>query len=223
MKALIIDTSTEKGLVAVAENGKVQSSAEFFAGQNTSKNLLPLVDEELRKNSISPSALSYIATGVGPGSYTGIRIAAAFAKGMSIPLSLPLVALSSLSGFIPPASYEGQFISCIDAKISGFYVRYGKKGEDIVFSSEDEIISLENFQKRNFSNTLIVTPLAAPIEKRLGLFSLSFFESFPNADYLAKCAHSSFLKKEYFLPDTLPLLYLRKTQAEIERNSKTMI
>jgi tRNA threonylcarbamoyladenosine biosynthesis protein TsaB len=221
MKALIIDTSTEKGLVALSEDGEVISRAEFFAGADTSKNLLPLVSEQLLKNSIEPADLAYIAPGVGPGSYTGIRIAAAFAKGMSIYRSLPLVALSSLSGFIPPPSYEGKFVSCIDAKISGFYVRSGeKRGQDCTFSSKDEIVALDDFKKRNFFNSLIVTPCAAIIEKRLACPSLTFFETFPDAGYLARSAHVLFLKKEYFFADTLPLSYLRKTQAEIEKSGR---
>jgi tRNA threonylcarbamoyladenosine biosynthesis protein TsaB len=73
------------------------------------------------------SALARIVVGVGPGSFTGIRIAMAFAQGLAFPRSLPLHGFTSLSALLlsGPASLSGPVVAAIPANSGCFYAATG--------------------------------------------------------------------------------------------------
>jgi tRNA threonylcarbamoyladenosine biosynthesis protein TsaB len=91
-----VETSTPVGSVALGRAGLVL--AEIVLGANTrhAEALLPAVEQILKTNRISTRELGAIVVGGGPGSFTGLRIAAATAKGLVHALSIPLYAYSGL-------------------------------------------------------------------------------------------------------------------------------
>jgi tRNA threonylcarbamoyladenosine biosynthesis protein TsaB len=93
---LAIESSTDFGSVAVgAESGVVAEVASSVrAGHSTG--LLPAADQALRSAGLQATDLSGVVVGGGPGSFTGIRISGATAKGIVHALEIPLYAYSSL-------------------------------------------------------------------------------------------------------------------------------
>lgn len=93
---LAMDTSTPRGSVAVGIPGDVLGRV-FLERQGThASELVPAVDEALEQAGVDLGELSGIVVGAGPGSFTGVRVAAATAKGLAHALDVPMWAFSSL-------------------------------------------------------------------------------------------------------------------------------
>lgn len=93
---LALESSTSTGSVAVGEAGLLRAEMVLDIEGAHSSALLPAVDEVVRVAGIRRADLAGVVVGAGPGSFTGVRIAAATAKGIAMGLGVPLFAYSSL-------------------------------------------------------------------------------------------------------------------------------
>lgn len=127
MNILVIDTATEACSVAL----EVQKDEQFetihrfeICPQEHSKKLLPMVQEVLQAANTSLSEIDYLGVGVGPGSFTGVRIAMGMIQGLSFGTQLPIVKISTLQA-MAQQSYKTQgatkAVSLIDARMSEVY------------------------------------------------------------------------------------------------------
>ena len=96
---LAIDSSTRAAYVAVEVDGRVAAEEAVTAQANASSALLPAVDRAVAAAGLAPGDVAAVVVGGGPGSFTGLRIAAATAKGIVHALGAPLFAYSGLMGF----------------------------------------------------------------------------------------------------------------------------
>jgi tRNA threonylcarbamoyladenosine biosynthesis protein TsaB len=124
---LAFDTSTPTARVAlISPAGECLVLREKTAARH-SANLLALCDEILRAAALKVGELRAIACGAGPGSFTGLRVGLAVAKGLALPSALPLVLLSSLDALacdLAAASPGVQLLlPCIDAGKGQVYAR----------------------------------------------------------------------------------------------------
>lgn len=94
---LALDTSGPLGSVAVGTRGRVLACVALTKRQEHAARLVPAIDEALQAASLVPGDLAGIVVGEGPGSFTGVRVAAATAKGLARALDVPLWAVSSLT------------------------------------------------------------------------------------------------------------------------------
>src|SRR5690554_8240057 len=92
---LVVDASSTLCSVALSNQGQQWHISEEQPRRQAQR-LLPMVDELLKKSQVSKQALQGIAYGCGPGSFTGIRIAASVTQGIALALDLPALGLSSL-------------------------------------------------------------------------------------------------------------------------------
>jgi tRNA threonylcarbamoyladenosine biosynthesis protein TsaB len=124
---LAFDTSTPTARVAlISPAGECLGLREKTAARH-SANLLALCDEILREAAVVSGDLRAIACGAGPGSFTGLRVGLAVAKGLALPSALPLVLLSSLDALacdLAAASASARLLlPCIDAGKGQVYAR----------------------------------------------------------------------------------------------------
>jgi tRNA threonylcarbamoyladenosine biosynthesis protein TsaB len=128
---LALDTSTlQSGVALVDGDGRVVA-ARTARVTTHSETLLPMIRDVLAEAGIDPRAgagpLSAIACGAGPGSFTGLRIGLATAKGLCLALERPLVMVSSLQALALRAPPGELAVPCIDAfkgeVYAGFYRR----------------------------------------------------------------------------------------------------
>jgi tRNA threonylcarbamoyladenosine biosynthesis protein TsaB len=146
---LAFDTSTPCARVAVlSPEGDGLAAAEKVAARHSS-NLLRLCDEVLRATGATVKDLAAIACGAGPGSFTGLRVGLAVAKGLALADGIPLVLVSSLDALaVDLASSEGEslVLPCIDAGKGQVYGRLYRAGggtttptgtDDLVLLPED--------------------------------------------------------------------------------------
>ena len=148
---ILIETATERGLVALVEGSKVVEAIALPFGYQNSKTLLPAIDAILKKHKLAPKNLCFIAVGAGPGSYTGLRVGVAAAKGLVFACQIPLIAISSLETFRPA---DG--VVLFDAKIGGAYA--------LLETGGPQVIPLENLHLAK--GTHVVTPQANPLRKK---------------------------------------------------------
>ena len=94
---LAFDTSGPTGSVAVAYQGDVLARGVLLVQAGHASGLIPMIDQVLEDADIGREELTGIVVGEGPGSFTGVRVAAATAKGLSGALTLPLWPVSSLA------------------------------------------------------------------------------------------------------------------------------
>ena len=87
---LCIETSTEICSVALAQGERCAALQECNTNNSHAKNMIPFVEEVLRQANVSKNQLDAIAVGVGPGSYTGLRIGVSTAKGLAYSLDIPV-------------------------------------------------------------------------------------------------------------------------------------
>jgi tRNA threonylcarbamoyladenosine biosynthesis protein TsaB len=95
---LAFDTSTPVGSVAVARGGEILTRGLLLRRGEHASQLLPRIADLLLDVGVGRGDLDGIVVGRGPGSFTGVRIAAATARGLARALGIPLWAVSSLAG-----------------------------------------------------------------------------------------------------------------------------
>lgn len=189
MFTLIIDTSTEKSLIAFTQGDQLLLNY-FLSGAQSSRYLMATVETGFKQLNLSPQNLEAVAVSVGPGSYTGTRVGVAVAKGLSFPRSLPLIGFYSLEGFI--SEKEGIFASLIDAKLGGGYVLLQqRKGKVVSLLSSPQLISKDKLDFHLKGCNEIVGP----------------HNTSPAPQHIASLVAQKIVRKEYRAD--LDILYLR--------------
>ena len=123
MKLLGIETSSSVGSIAL-RCGAETRVREIATPREQTEQLLPLVHELLAEAGVRLGALDGIAFGRGPGSFTGLRVAAAVAQGLALASAVPLLPVSSLLCLAQTAwRKEGvaRSLVCVDARMGELY------------------------------------------------------------------------------------------------------
>ena len=132
MLGLILDTSTDRSLIALSKNHQLIAFSAIPHEQNLSRSLLPSIHQLLLENEISLKDLFKISVGIGPGSYTGTRIAVAVAESLSLALAIPLYSFCSLLAFLPPSLPQGPFAFVTNTHYSTWFLLKGYFDEGAV-------------------------------------------------------------------------------------------
>ncbi|MCR5430910.1 MAG: tRNA (adenosine(37)-N6)-threonylcarbamoyltransferase complex dimerization subunit type 1 TsaB [Eubacterium sp.] len=96
MKILAIDSSSVAGSVALYEDGEIKAEYLTLDKRTHSETLLPLIDKLKSETGLDLSSLDAIAITGGPGSYTGLRIGGATAKGLGLALDKPIINIPTM-------------------------------------------------------------------------------------------------------------------------------
>jgi tRNA threonylcarbamoyladenosine biosynthesis protein TsaB len=105
VKVLGLDTATATAGIAIVDDGRVLAEARH-ATSGRGADLLVAIDRVCREAGVAPAAVDAIAIGAGPGSFTGLRIGMATAKGIAFAAHRPLWAVSSLAALADDALHE---------------------------------------------------------------------------------------------------------------------
>jgi tRNA threonylcarbamoyladenosine biosynthesis protein TsaB len=102
-KLLIIDTALEEAIVALSKDGKITCELTNKETHSHASFIQVAIEKLLQDQDMKISELDAIAVTLGPGSYTGLRVGLATAKGIAYALQKPLIGLSTLSALAAAA------------------------------------------------------------------------------------------------------------------------
>jgi tRNA threonylcarbamoyladenosine biosynthesis protein TsaB len=128
MKLLALDTASGQCSVALLLDGTLSMRAVPTA-RDHAQLLLPMIDELLAAAAVSLRQLDGIAFGRGPGSFTGVRIAAAATQGLALGADLPVMPISDLRALaqlalrrvLASGTVPGGVLACMDARMGEVY------------------------------------------------------------------------------------------------------
>lgn len=132
MLLLGIETSSRKSSVALSEGPRLLQERFLPAASSASASLITTIDALFMETGISFGSVEGIAVGIGPGSFTGIRLGLATARGLSLPRGIPLRGISSFDilvhDLMPVAGITCPFTSAQSHGICAALFRSEKKG-----------------------------------------------------------------------------------------------
>ena len=211
MLILGIDTSTKICTCSIfdSENGVIAETS-LSVKKNHSNIVMPIIDNLFKISDLNINDIDKIAVAIGPGSFTGVRIALGIAKGLAMALNKPLIAVNELDILEAIASgNENEIIPLIDARKERVYYKYQNKYVDdylinlisnfdknkkYIFVG-DGAINYKNILKDNLGDNAIILPM---------------YNAFPRASILCELA----LNKEEANIYTLEPEYISKSRAE---------
>lgn len=211
MLILGIDTSTKICTCSIfdSENGVIAETS-LSVKKNHSNIVMPIIDNLFKISDLTINDIDKIAVAIGPGSFTGVRIALGIAKGLAMALNKPLIAVNELDILEAIASgNKNEIIPLIDARKERVYYKYQNKYVDdylinlisnfdknkkYVFVG-DGATNYENILKDNLGENAIILPM---------------YNAFPRASVLCELA----LNKEEANIYTLEPEYISKSRAE---------
>ena len=211
MLILGIDTSTKICTCSIfdSENGVIAETS-LSVKKNHSNIVMPIIDNLFKISDLTINDIDKIAVAIGPGSFTGVRIALGIAKGLAMALNKPLIAVNELDILEAIASgNENEIIPLIDARKERVYYKYQNKYVDdylinlisnfdknkkYIFVG-DGAINYKNILKDNLGDNAVILPM---------------YNAFPRASILCELA----LNKEEANIYTLEPEYISKSRAE---------
>lgn len=141
MTILAFDASTLACSACVLQDGKIVASRYQNTGLTHSQTLLPMIEGVLKDSGITIDAIDRIAVTVGPGSFTGIKIAVATAKGLAHKNNTPCAPISSLHALAYGINFEGTVCAVEDARRNMLYNANFRNGQRLC---EDRQISVQD-------------------------------------------------------------------------------
>jgi tRNA threonylcarbamoyladenosine biosynthesis protein TsaB len=118
---LALDTCLSSCSVAVRDGERVLASAREVMARGHQERLAPMAQAVMAEAGVGFDRLDRIGVTVGPGSFTGLRVGIAFAKGLAAALTLPAVGIGALEALA--ADSEGLVFAVIDARRDQVYVQ----------------------------------------------------------------------------------------------------
>ena len=160
MKILALESSATAAFVALCEDEALIAQSFRDTGLTHSQTLLPMTEELLAHCGLTVTDLDLIAVAAGPGSFTGLRIGVATAKGLAWAAQLPCAGCSTLEAMAwNLAGLDGELCAAMDARRHQVYnARFRAENGTITRLTEDRAIALEDLieELRGTKTTQIV-------------------------------------------------------------------
>jgi tRNA threonylcarbamoyladenosine biosynthesis protein TsaB len=128
---LALDTCVDACSVALAQDGRALAAISEPMQRGHQERLAPMVAEAFAAAGLKPDALDRIGVTIGPGSFTGLRVGLAFAKGMALALDRPCVGIGTLEALALSAG-PGFVAACLDARRGRVYLQAFADGRAVM-------------------------------------------------------------------------------------------
>ena len=149
MLILAFETSAKAASVALTENGKLLGEGYQNTGLTHSQTLMVMAEDVLKQCGKTAADVNAVAVAAGPGSFTGVRIGVAAAKGFAWGAELPCYGVSTLEAMAESLGvYEGIVCACMDARRNQVYnAVFSAEGSKLTRITEDRAIALSELKE----------------------------------------------------------------------------
>ena len=224
MNILAVDSSALTATVAVLSGGEIKGEMSFTTSLTHSETIMPMIDEVLKRTNLTIKDIDLFACSEGPGSFTGLRIGIGTVKGLSYGLEKKVCGISTLEALAYNISYTDMLIAPImDARRGQVYnALYKYEDRKLVTVTGPRALSVEELCSEINEKVIFVgdgvkvhknkiTELLG--ERAVFAMPQHCLQSAASVAYAALC-------KAPVNPEDLSVVYLRKPQAEREREEK---
>lgn len=230
MRILGIESSSLVASAAVVENEVTLAEYTVNYKKTHSQTLLPMIDEMMRLLDMEPSAVDAIAVSGGPGSFTGLRIGSATAKGLGLALKKPLIHVPTLDAMAYGLfGASGLICPMMDARRQQVYTGIYRFEERFEIVMEQSALAVADLAERlnALGERVIFLGNGVPVYEKQLAETLTVPYCFAPAHVNRQRAASvAALGAVYFAEGKTETAaehkpdYLRKSQAEREREEK---
>ncbi|MEI8059339.1 MAG: tRNA (adenosine(37)-N6)-threonylcarbamoyltransferase complex dimerization subunit type 1 TsaB [Ferruginibacter sp.] len=217
-----IDTATENAFVNIAKDGQLIQVFQNDDQKDHGAFLQPVITKLLQSAGIDFSNIAAIAVTAGPGSYTGLRVGMASAKGLSYALNKPLITISTLalwaSSAIRQTEQPDKFVFCpmIDARrMEVFTAVYDHNLNNIIQPAALILNELSFAELLNKQPVIFIGNGIIKWGKICSHSNASFIQSFSIPAALSELSYSAFLNREFTDLAYSEPYYLKEFQGNI--------
>ena len=233
MKILSIDSSTKAASASIIDNDKIISEYFLNTGFTHSETLMPMINSALEQSAVKLSDIDLIAVTLGPGSFTGVRIGVASAKGLAFSGNIPTVGVSALETLAYNLSgLKGECLiyAVIDARCGQVYNAAFKYNEGAIERiTDDRVIKITDLalEIKNADSSLPIYLLGDGTYPCLKEEGFPEVLSVPAALNEIRASSAAFLAKKIYsecgAQDSASIqpIYLQLPQATRELKKKT--
>ncbi len=220
-RLLLIESSTHTTIAAARRDDGGLFEAPVAPAQRHASGLLPAIEQALAAAGMGLHAIEAIAVGVGPGSFTGLRVGLTAAKVLCHVRRCPLIAVDSMSILARGLPGALELAVVVDAQRGSWYAaqyRRPRPGTDPMPLGELSMIGQAEFVARLPAGTTLAGPglerLSDATRLPAGVVLGAPDSWIPKARALAECADQAWRLGQFADPRTLEPLYIRASAAE---------
>lgn len=222
MKLLSIDTSTMVSGCTISENGIIIGDYNVNQEKTHSESLVPIVQRLLNDLGIDLSDIDLYAIGLGPGSFTGLRIGMTVVKTFAQVFNKPVVAVSTLEALAHNINSEGIILSLLDARGGRtYYGIFKRENDSLVRIESDELDYVDELVERLKGKYESITVVGEYTNE-----SKKLLDQIPNISFASRSLNNLISRsicdiayEKYLLNETIDYRealpnYVRKSQAQ---------
>lgn len=225
MLLLTIDSSTSAGSVAIVDEKKIIAKSILNLEQTQSQRLMPQIISLLDSCNYEIDQIDAVGVGVGPGSFTGIRIGLATASTLAQSLSVPIVGVSTLEAIAYNLNYSCGYVCAVipSNRRYVFAALFSGDGHNLKREFEDTLISIDNLidELKEIKESIYflgdIKEYESDLKAKLNNVKLVDDDfSFPNPTIIAKLAEKKITEGKNKSVHEIKPNYLKRPQAEID-------
>jgi tRNA threonylcarbamoyladenosine biosynthesis protein TsaB len=218
MRLLAVETSSLAGGVALLDDERLVAEYVLDVSVAHSERLMAAVDRVLADTRWTPRALGGLAVAIGPGSFTGLRIAVSTVKGLALALGLPIAAVPTLDAMAAALPWAALPVCpVLDARKGEVYASlYRWDGPVLRREWEYLALSPEALASR-FAEPVLVVGDGADAVRSPHARALPPPRRLPSPAAVGTLGLAKLRRGESVAPAALAPLYLRPSEAELKR------
>jgi tRNA threonylcarbamoyladenosine biosynthesis protein TsaB len=224
-----MDTATPRVSVALGRDGHVLGDLSLDGGRRHAEQLVPAIQYLCRELDVDLHQLAFVAVGLGPGLFTGLRVGVTTARMMAQTLRVPMVGVPTLDLIAYPLRHANRtVVSVVDARRNEvFFACYQPVPGGVQRITEYEVTTPDGLAgelSARGEDALLAGDGAVRYEEQLGCLDRVELAgpgaARPCAGALVELATARYVREEFSPPAEVHPLYLRRSDAEIEWDRK---
>lgn len=222
MNLLAVETATECCSAALLSDDQVLAVSEI-APRRHNEIILSMCEQVLARGEVGLGQLDAIAFGRGPGTFTGVRLAAGVAQGIALARDIPAVPISSLAALAQAVHHKhrcAQILPCIDARMREVYYALYQADQDAIVQpiGDEHVISPSSIEIEIGDDCIGAgsgwKAYAETLSAQCPKITTYDAEAFPRAEYVAKLGKYHFERGHTVTATQALPIYLRDRVAD---------